>query len=102
MNLHEATQYGVNGITVLEGANLDFQQPTEFPCDDCGAMVDLSKEIMVSVVTAKNIQDGVGGTETKMTEANARALLAQVGIPPPPVLCDQHDDVGPITTEAIP
>ena len=96
MNHHEAVQYGANGVTVLEGANIDFGQPTEFPCDECGAMVDLGSIINV----AMHNKDGTI-TEQQMTEANARALLAQVGLPPPPVMCDQHDDPGPITTEAL-
>ena len=87
MNLHEATQYGANGVTILAGANLDFGQPTEFPCDDCGAMVDLTSIITVSIQN----QDGTM-SEEQMTEADARALLATVGVPPPPVMCERHDD----------
>ena len=96
MNQREAVQYGVSGVTVIEGADLDFGQPTEFPCDDCGEMVDLTSIITVSIQTAD------GTMETKdMTEGDARALLATVGVPPPPVMCNRHDDVGPISTEAL-
>jgi hypothetical protein len=48
-------------------------------------MVDLTSIITVNIVQ-------VDGSESasKMTEADARALITQVGIAPPPVLCDQH------------
>ena len=95
MNLTEATQMQANGVGVLQGTDLDFEQPLEFPCDDCGEMVDLSRMITVSVVGP----DGVTTEQQEMTEANARVLLAQVGLPPPPVLCSRHDDLEPISTE---
>ena len=94
MNRQEAVQYQMSGVSVLPNADLDFGQPTEFPCDDCGAMVDLSSMINVAIEN----RDGTI-SETEMTEADARALLDIVGIPPPPVMCNQHDDAGPITTE---
>ena len=86
----------MTGVTVLAGANLDFGEPTERPCDECGSMVDLTSPITVTIQEKD-------GTETvqEMTEADARALLATVSIPPPPVLCDRHDDPGPITTEVL-
>lgn len=85
MNRQEVTQYQSSGVGVVEGADLDFGQPPEAPCRDCGAMVDLTCEIIVNVIRA----DG-SGAESKMSEANARALLSQVGIGSPPVLCEQH------------
>ena len=107
MNRQEAVQYQMSGVSVLPNADLDFGQPTEFPCDDCGAMVDLTSIILVTM-----IEDGEGEhcecgdppqrhAHQPMTEADARALLHTVGLPPPPVMCDQHDDPGPITTEAL-
>ena len=95
MNLHEATQYGANGVTVLAGANLDFGQPTEFPCDDCGAMVNLGSAITVTI----NNADGTM-SEQRMTEADARAMLVTVGLPPPPVMCERHDDFS-FSSEAL-
>ena len=95
MNLHQATQYQISGVGVLEGADIDFGQPTEFPCDECGGMVDLSGVITVTIESAD------GTTEVReMSEADARALLATVGLPPPPVMCDQHDQEE-IVTEAL-
>ncbi|KKL66634.1 hypothetical protein LCGC14_2142990 [marine sediment metagenome] len=85
MNRHEETQYAVSGIGVIEGADMDFKQPHESPCRDCGGMVDLTSEITFSV---QNV-DGPE-SESKMTEANARALLMMMGMDPPPVLCSQH------------
>jgi len=81
----EVTQYQVSGIGVVEGADLDFKQPLEAPCRDCGGMVDLTSIITVNTVA----HDGTETTQ-EMTEADARALIAQVEIAPPPVLCDQH------------
>ena len=81
MNRLQVTQYGVDNIGVLAGADLDFAQPDEQPCAECGGPVDLSALIVVRV-----------GEDTKvMSEADARALLATLGIEPPIVLCDQHE-----------
>lgn len=81
----EETQYAVSGIGVVEGADLDFQQPSEAPCRDCGSMVDLTSDIIV------NIQRGDGSeASSTMSEADARALLVQVEMMPPPVLCGPH------------
>ena len=85
MNRQEETQYQVSGIGVVEGADLDFKQPREAPCRDCGGMVNLESEITVNIVAADGSE-----SESKMAEADARALVTQVGIAPPPVLCDQH------------
>jgi len=82
----ESTQYAISGVSVIPGADLDWGQ-IDLPCAECGEMVDLSGIITVNIVE----QDGTEGEPTEMTEANARALLATVGIVPPPVLCDQHD-----------
>ncbi len=48
-------------------------------------MVDLTSIITVNIVQADGSESA-----SKMTEADARALIAQVEIAPPPVLCDQH------------
>ena len=86
MKQREAVQHGVSGIGVLKGADIAFEQPTEFPCDECGGMVDLSSPITVRVVN-------MDGTETEqiVTEADARALLSNTSIPPPPIMCNRHD-----------
>lgn len=96
MNRVEATQYGADGVAVMAGADVDFQQPQEMPCDDCGGLVDLSSTIKFTVMEA----DGTESAQ-EMSEADARALLASVGVPPPPVLCDAHGDEGEIVTEAV-
>ena len=85
-------QYEVDGVAVMKGADLNFDQPAEFPCDECGGMVDLSSPITVHIVA-------LDGTETEqvMSEADARALLTTISIPPPPVLCDRHGDQEIIT-----
>jgi len=82
----DSTQYAMSGVGVLPGADLDWGQ-IDLPCSECGEMVDLSGVISVNIVG----QDGTEGEPTEMTEANARALLATVGIVPPPVLCELHD-----------
>lgn len=69
---------------MLVGVDIDFAQPLEAPCRDCGKMVDLSSEITFNIVNTDGSE-----SKSRMSEANARALLAQVGIPSPPVLCDQ-------------
>ena len=81
----EIVQYQADHIGVLEGADTDFGLPTERPCDECGGLVDLSAEITVKITHPDGSE-----TEECMTEANARQLLAEVGVPPPPVMCDQH------------
>ncbi len=93
MNLTEATQYQVDGVAILAGADIDYLGPYEFPCDECGEMVDLTSPITVTIMEAD-------GSEAKkeMPEAAARALLHTVGLPPPPVLCDREER-GEITTE---
>lgn len=96
MNRQQAVQYQADAVAVLHGADLDFEVPTEFPCDECGAMVDLTSMITVSIVE----KDGAEST-AEMSEAKARALLGTLDIPPPPVLCCQHDP-GEIITVAWP
>ncbi len=67
---------------------------TEFPCDDCGGMVDLT-----SIITVRVQEEDGPDTVLDMTEAKARSLLDAAGVPQPPVLCDQHPEEGPINTE---
>lgn len=62
---------------------------------DCGTLVNLNSVITVNMMN----EDGTM-TATEMSEANARALLAEVGLPPPPILCCQHDPEE-IVTERI-
>ena len=85
MNRLEETQYAIGGIGVFEGANLDFAQSTEAPCRDCGGMVDLTSAITFTIQNADGSE-----SPSKMTEANARALMMLMGAAPPPILCDQH------------
>ena len=85
MTRQEETQYAASGIGVVEGAEMDFKQPPKGPCRDCGGMVDLTSEIIF------NVQNKDGSeSPSKMTEANARALIMMMGIAPPPILCSQH------------
>ena len=86
MTRQEVTQMGADNIGVLAGSDLPEAESFQFPCEECGGMVDLSAPIKVTMME-------MDGTEvfTTMPEAEARALLAEVGIPPPPVLCDQHE-----------
>ncbi len=80
-------QYGVDGIGVMRGADINFEQPPEAPCEVCGGMVNLESPIDVTVEQAN------GSMEVeRMTEANARALMAMMGIQPPPVMCDEHEE----------
>ncbi len=64
------------------------------PCDTCGAMVDLSTQITVKIAEPDGSE-----VETQMTEWEARELLDELGLPLPPVLCENEERV-PITTEA--
>ncbi len=77
----------VDGISIIRGADLDFGQGLSSPCSVCDEMVDMSSPITVKIVEA----DGSETSET-MTEANARVLVMQVGLPPPPVICDKHTE----------
>ncbi len=85
MTHQEDVQETVDGIGVVKGADLDFGQNVQLPCSACDALVDMSSSIIVKITD-------VGGTESsqEMTEADARVLICSVGLPPPPVLCDQH------------
>ena len=86
MNGTSVVQAQLAGVAVTPEADLDFEQADEFPCTDCGAMVDLT-----GIITVRTIETDGSEREQQMTEANARVLLANVGLPPPPVLCDKHD-----------
>lgn len=96
MSRVEATQMTVDGVGVIAGADTEFRQPSEFPCDDCGAMVDLT-----SIISVVRVEEDGSETQEWMSEADARALLATMEIPPPPVLCDRHDPME-IATEKWP
>ena len=76
----------MDGIGVLKGACLDFGQDIKSPCLVCDGMVDLSSPVMVKIIDA----DGSESAQ-EMSEADARVLIVSVGLPPPPVLCDQHE-----------
>ena len=69
----------------MKGADLDFAQPLESPCAECGERVGLTSIITVNVMN----EDGTE-TTTEMTEADARALLMKVDIAPPLVMCERH------------
>lgn len=68
---------------------------SEFPCEECGRLVDLSTLVTVSM----NESDG-SNVATRMSELEARALLDDLGIPRPPVLCNAHESQE-IVTEAV-
>ena len=80
----EATQRAVDGIGVIAGAGIDWGQ-IDLPCGECGEMVNLNTPITVTIVE----HDGSESSK-EMTEANARALIAAVGLAPPRVMCDRH------------
>ena len=84
MNHLDSTQYAMSGVGVIPGADLDWGQ-IDLPCAECGEMVDLNTPITVTIVE----HDGSESSK-EMTEANARALLCQVGLAPPPVMCERH------------
>ncbi|KKL11947.1 hypothetical protein LCGC14_2540670 [marine sediment metagenome] len=88
MKRQEAVQYQADHVGVIEGTDADFGMPLEAACEDCGGMVDLTAEITVQIMN----HDG-SKSEERMTEANARQLLLEVGTPPPPVMCDHHEEV---------
>ena len=69
----------------------------EMPCEECGGLVDLSGLINVRTVS----EDG-SETVEEMSEASARQLLYLSGCPPPPVMCDRHEERYLITTEKWP
>ena len=85
MTRQEVTQMGADAIGVLPGAETP-DYVLLHPCEECGGMVDLSSPIQVHLVE----MDG-SDVFTTMPEAEARGLLAEVGIPPPPILCDKHE-----------
>ena len=86
MNRREETQYAASGIGVVEGAEMDFRQPPEGPCQDCGKLVNLTSEV---TFTVENKDDSE--TPRQMTEANARVLIMMMGIAPPPIQCGRHE-----------
>ena len=58
----------------------------QFPCEECGKMVDLDRLITVSDVDTDGSE-----VHTTMSEFDARALLDELGIPRPPVLCANEE-----------
>ena len=89
MTRQEATQYTADMVGVVDGADIDWQQPLSAPCEECGGMVDLSSPIKVQLIEVADQSE----VFTTMPEAEARQLLAEVGLPPPPVLCDKHERI---------
>ena len=85
MKHQAAVQYQADHIGLAEGADTDFGMPLEVACEDCGGMVDLSAEITVQISGSES--------ERRLTEANARQLLQEVGIAPPPIMCERHEEV---------
>ena len=60
----------------------------EFPCEQCGGMVDLE-----GLITVK-LQEADGSVvQTQMPEWEARDLLYDGGLQPPPVICDAHERI---------
>jgi hypothetical protein len=45
---------------------------------------------MSSPITVKIVEVDGEESSQEMTEAEARVLVVSAGLPPPPVLCDQH------------
>ena len=89
MTRQEATQYSASMVGVVDGADIDWQQPLQAPCEECGGMVDLSTPIKVQLIEVADQSE----VFTTMPEAKARQLLAVVGLPAPPVLCDKHERI---------
>ena len=88
MNLHEAVQYTADGIGIMRGAEEPFGVPEELPCYVCGGLVNLT-----ATVTMKIMETDGSQVQTEMTEAEARQFIAQSGLVPPPVLCEQHEEL---------
>ena len=86
MKHREAVQYQADHVGLIKGADTDFGMPIEMACEDCGDTVDLSAEITVQIVNVPEAAE-------RMTEANARQLLAELGVAPPPVMCERHEEV---------
>ena len=95
MTRQDVTQDQMNNVAVLPGADIDFGLSLERPCEECGGLVDLSGLINVSTHDIETGED----TLQVMSEADARQLLAEAGIQPPPVMCDRHEERYVITTE---
>ena len=57
------------------------------PCSVCDEMVDMSSPITVTITEADGSE-----TSEEMSEADARVLMVQGGLPPPPVVCDKHTE----------
>ena len=82
----EETQYHVDHVGVLAGAELPEIPTATALCEECGGEVSLDGVITVSIVE-------MDGSEvfTQMTEGAARVLLGTLGLPQPAVLCSQHE-----------
>lgn len=75
----------MSGVGLLPGVSVDFEQGHISACSVCNAPVDLDSMIIVNIV-----QPDGSEAKSEMTEANARVLLMQVGLTPPPVECGRH------------
>ena len=83
MARHEETEYLASAIGILSGADIDFDVAPEEPCLYCKTPVNL--DTPVSFIF---IDEATQHQEMKMIpERDARQLLAQCGLEPPPVLC---------------
>ena len=80
--------YLASGVGIVKGADTDFGMDDHQPCHICGELVDLTTPITFIV---QDEPTGHTVTET-MTEANARQLMLQVGVIPPPVTCNKHEE----------
>ncbi len=83
----QVVQYQASGIAVFEGAELpEFEM--EMACYLCEQPVNMLATVEVSW------ESECGSMVTrKMAEGQARALMAAVGIVPPPVLCSNHEHI---------
>jgi len=94
MTRSEAVQYMADHVGVIAGVDVDFGMSLEAPCEECGGLVRLDSLITVRVVEVNGVE-----SMQQMTEADARCLLNEMGIPSPPVMCDRHEP-REISTEA--
>ena len=85
MNHLEIVQYHADHVALIEGVDVDFGMPVGVACEECGSMVDLSTQITVRFMSPAVPAE-------HMTEANARQLLLEVGVLPPPVMCGRHEE----------
>ena len=88
MNRQQVTQYNADHVAVLAGAEMPQQRlPATGMCEVCGGDVSLDSIIAVTQIDADGSELSI-----QMTEAEARILLGTLGLPQPPIMCDQHEE----------